>query len=123
LTDGRHLLVQHLGLAKALDFFMRKRIVDVDEALALGLVNKVMPHDGLRTAAEVLARELADGPQVAMRLMRRSLYNAAELTFAQALDEIAAKTAVVDHHPDSSEGTTAFKEKRQPVFNAWLAEG
>jgi len=120
---GQHLLVQHLGLARALDFIMRKRIVDANEALSLGLVNEVVPHDELRGAAEALARELADGPQVAMRLMKRSLYNAAELTFAQALDEIAAKTAVVDHHPDSREGTAAFKEKRQPRFNAWLAEG
>ena len=64
-----------------------------------------------------LGRELAEGPQVAMRLLKRSIYNAAELTFAQALDEIAAKTAVSDHHPDAIEGMQAFKEKRAPRFN------
>jgi len=71
----------------------------------------------LMTRAIDLGRELADGPQVAMRLLKRSIYNAAELTFAQSLDEIAAKTAISDHHPDAAEGMTAFKEKRAPRFN------
>ena len=67
-----------------------------------------------------LARELADGPQVAMRLLKRSLYNAAQLTFELACDEIAAKTAISDHHPDAREGVRAFREKRAPRFNRWL---
>ena len=119
---GQHLLVQHLGLAKTLDFLMRKRIVPAREALELGLVNKVVADDQLTQAAGDLARELADGPQVAMRLLKRSIYNAAELTFEQACDEIAGKTAVVDYHPDSRDGIAAFKEKRAPKFNAWLEE-
>lgn len=119
---GQHLLVQHLGLAKTLDFLMRKRIVPVREALELGLVNEVVADDQLTQAAGDLARELADGPQVAMRLLKRSIYNAAEPTFEQACDEIAGKTAVVDYHPDSRDGVAAFKEKRAPKFNAWLEE-
>jgi 2-(1,2-epoxy-1,2-dihydrophenyl)acetyl-CoA isomerase len=67
-----------------------------------------------------LARELADGPQVAMRMLKRSIYNAAELTFAQACDEIASKTAITDWHADAKEGSAAFREKRAPEFNAWL---
>lgn len=119
---GQFLLVQHLGLARALDFIMRKRIVTAAEARDLGLVSEVVPDEALADTAGALARELAEGPQVAMRLMKRSLYNAAELTFAQALDEIAAKTAIVDHHEDAREGVAAFKEKRRPAFNAWLEQ-
>jgi 2-(1,2-epoxy-1,2-dihydrophenyl)acetyl-CoA isomerase len=55
-----------------------------------------------------------------MRLLKRSIYNAAEMTFAQALDDIASKTAVSDHHPDAAEGMRAFREKRPAKFNAWL---
>jgi 2-(1,2-epoxy-1,2-dihydrophenyl)acetyl-CoA isomerase len=55
-----------------------------------------------------------------MRMLKRSIYNAAEMTFAQALDEIAAKTAVTDHHPDAMEGMKAFQEKRTPRFNQWI---
>ena len=119
---GQYLLLQHLGLARALDFLMRKRIVTAKEALELGLVHQVVPPDALPSTALELAQELANGPQVSMRLLKRSLYNAAELTWDQALDEIAAKTAVSDHHPDAREGVSAFREKRAPHFNAWLEE-
>ncbi len=117
---GQHLLVQHLGLARALDFLMRKRIVSAEEACDLGLVHEVVKPDALESSAMALARELAEGPQVSMRLLKRSVYNAAELTWDQALDEIAAKTAVSDHHPDAREGVAAFRDKRAPRFNAWL---
>ncbi len=117
---GQYLLVQLLGLSKALDFLMRKKIVSAEEALSLGLVNEVVAPEELEDAALEFARELANGPQVSMRLLKRSLYNAAELSWEQALDEIAAKTAISDHHPDSREGVTAFHEKREPKFNDWL---
>jgi 2-(1,2-epoxy-1,2-dihydrophenyl)acetyl-CoA isomerase len=114
---GHALVVQHIGLAKALDFFMRKRIVSAAEALELGLVNEVVEPDELLPRAGELAEELAAGPQVAMRMLKRSLYNAADSTIAQAFDDIAARTAVTDHHPDAREGVTAFREKRRPKFS------
>jgi 2-(1,2-epoxy-1,2-dihydrophenyl)acetyl-CoA isomerase len=117
---GQYLLVQHLGVARTMDFLMRKRIVTADEAHELGLVHEVVEDGELLPRALDLARELADGPQVSMRLLKRSIYNAAELTWAQALDEIAAKTAIGDHHPDAREGIAAFREKRAPKFNRWL---
>ena len=117
---GQYLLVQLLGVAKAMDFLMRKRIVSAAEALELGLVHDVVPPDELLDRTLELARELANGPQVAMRMLKRSLYNAAAMTFEQALDDIAAKTMMVDHHADAREGIQAFREKRQPRFNQWL---
>jgi len=117
---GQFLLVQLMGVAKAMDFLMRARIVDAAEALELGLVHKVVDPGELQDRALALARELANGPQVAMRLLKRTIYNAAEMTFAHALDDIAAKTAISDHHPDSREGVAAFREKRPPRFNAWI---
>jgi 2-(1,2-epoxy-1,2-dihydrophenyl)acetyl-CoA isomerase len=117
---GQWLLVQHLGVARTMDFLMRKRIVTGAEALELGLVHEVCPPEELADRALALARELADGPQVAMRMLKRSIYNAAELSFAQGCDEIAAKTAVTDWHPDAKEGGAAFREKRSASFNAWL---
>jgi 2-(1,2-epoxy-1,2-dihydrophenyl)acetyl-CoA isomerase len=115
---GQFLLVQTIGLPNTIDFLMRSRIVGADEALGLGLVHEVVAPDELMPRAMELARELADGPQVAMRLLKRSVYNAAELSFAHALDDIAAKTAISDHHPDAREGIAAFREKRPARFNA-----
>jgi len=117
---GQYLLVQLLGVAKTMDFLMRKRIVDAEEALRLGLVHDVVAADRLEAASMELATELANGPQVSMRLLKRSVYNAAELSWEQSLDEIAAKTGISDHHPDAREGVTAFHEKRSAKFNQWL---
>ncbi len=119
---GQYLLVQHMGVARTMDFLMRKRIVTAAEALELGLVHEVVPPGELTVRALALARELANGPQVSMRLLKRSIYNAAQLSFEQSLDEIAAKTAVSDHHPDAREGMAAFREKRSPQFNRWIEE-
>jgi 2-(1,2-epoxy-1,2-dihydrophenyl)acetyl-CoA isomerase len=117
---GQYLLVQLLGVARTLDFLLRKKIVDAEAALELGLVHEVVDHDLLENAAMDLATEFANGPQVSMRLLKRSVYNAAELSWEQALDEIAAKTAISDHHPDAWEGVAAFQDKREARFNAWL---
>ncbi len=117
---GHWLLVEHLGVKRALDFLMRKRIVDGEEAAALGLVNEVVDDDLLLDRALELATELATGPQVAMRLLKRAVYNAAHLTFEQAGDDIASKTAISDFHDDAHDGSAAFFEKRAPVFNRWL---
>ncbi len=117
---GHYLIVQLLGTARAMDFLMRKRIVTAEEALELGLVHEVVAPEQLLERAMALARELAEGPQVAMRMLKRSIYHAAESTFAHALEDIAARTAVTDHHPDAREGVAAFNEKRAPRFNEWL---
>lgn len=117
---GQYLLVQHLGVAKTMDLLMRKRIVSAREAFELGLVHEVVPDAELTQRALSFAEELASGPQVSMRLLKRSIYNAAQMTFEQSLDEIASKTAISDHHPDAREGGKAFLEKREPKFNAWL---
>lgn len=117
---GHYLLVQHLGLSKAMDFLFRKRIVGAQEAADLGLVHEVVEPDRLEQAALELATELAEGPQVAMRLLKRATYNAAELSWNQALDDIAVRTPMADHHPDAGEGGAAYREKRAAAFNSWL---
>ena len=54
-----------------------------------------------------------------MRLLKRSIYIAAELTFPHALEDIATKTAISDHHADAKAGARSFR--RQPArFNEWL---
>jgi 2-(1,2-epoxy-1,2-dihydrophenyl)acetyl-CoA isomerase len=119
---GHYLLVQHMGVTKAIEFCARMQFADADESLALGLVNEVVPDDELEERAMALATELANGPQVAMRLLKRTMYNADEMTWDQACDDIATKTALSDWDPDAEEGGRSFKEKRAPVFNQKLGE-
>lgn len=117
---GQYLLVQLMGVARTMDFLMRKRIVGALEAKALGLLHDVVPAAQLEAETMALATELANGPQVSMRLLKRSIYNAHEMPLEQSLDEIAAKTAISDHHPDAREGVAAWQAKRAPSFNRWL---
>jgi 2-(1,2-epoxy-1,2-dihydrophenyl)acetyl-CoA isomerase len=119
---GHYLLLQTIGLPRTMEFLMRKRVVSAAEALELGLVHEVVEPEQLMPRALALAQELANGPQVAMRLLKRSVYNAAEQNMLEAFDDIATKTAISDHHPDAREGMTAFREKRPPKFNQWLEE-
>jgi len=119
---GHAFVVQLIGLPKALDFFMRNRILSGTEAHEWGLVHEVVEPGQLMDRTMELARELAEGPQVAQRLLKRSLYTAAESNLMQAFDDIAAKTGISDHHPDAAEGVRAFREKRKPKFNAQLEE-
>lgn len=117
---GHWLLVEHLGVKRAVDFLLRKEIVHAAEAVRLGLVNEVVDDDELLPRTMQLATELAEGPQVAMRLLKRATYNAAHLTYDQAGDDIATKTAISDFHLDAREGAPAFFERRPAVFNRWL---
>lgn len=119
---GHYLLVQLIGVGRTMEFLMRKRVVSGVEALEMGLVHEAVEPERLMERAMELARELAEGPQVAMRLLKRSVYNAAEMGLAEAFDDIATKTAISDHHPDSREGIAAFREKRPPKFNQWLED-
>ena len=120
---GHWLLVERLGVHRALAFLMDKEIVPAEEALALGLVTEVVDDDRLMDRTMELATKLANGPQVAMRLLKRAVYNAAELSFDQAGDDIASKTAISDFHLDAREGAPAFFAKETAVFNKWLAGG
>ena len=119
---GQYLCVQLMGVAKSMDFFINKRILSADQALELGLLHEVVDDHELESRAMEMATDIANGPQVAQRLLKRSIYNAADMIFEQSLDEIAAKTAISDHHPDAKEGGLALREKREPKFNAWLDE-
>jgi 2-(1,2-epoxy-1,2-dihydrophenyl)acetyl-CoA isomerase len=120
---GHWLLVEHLGVARAMDFVLRQRIVSAEDALALGLLTEVVDDDALAARARALAEELANGPQVAMRMAKRSLYNAGSLGFDAACDDIATKTTLCDHHADAKEGRAAFIERRPARFNRWLEDG
>ena len=119
---GHWLLVEHLGVKRALDFVMRSRIVDADEAARLGLVTEVVDDVDLMPRTLALAEELANGPQVAMRLLKRAVYNAAHLTFDQSGDDLASKTAISDFHLDAREGSAAFFAHETPTYNKWLDE-
>jgi enoyl-CoA hydratase len=86
LIDGGTVRLPRLiGLSRALDLILTGRAVSAAEALQMGLVNRVVRRGTARAAAEALARDLADLPQICLRGDRRSAYESLDLTFSQAL--------------------------------------
>jgi enoyl-CoA hydratase len=74
-----------IGLGRALDLILSGRPVGAQEALAMGLVNRIMPSGQSRQAAEDWARDLARFPQVCLRHDRLATYEGLELPFSQAM--------------------------------------
>ncbi len=86
LIDGGTIRLPRLiGLSRALDLILTGRAVAADEALAMGLVNRVVPPGGARPAAEELAHQLCALPQAALRADRMSAYLQHDLSLDAAL--------------------------------------
>ncbi|MBX7219042.1 MAG: crotonase/enoyl-CoA hydratase family protein [Blastocatellia bacterium] len=86
LIDGGTVRLPRLiGLSHAMDMILTGRPVSAEEALRMGLVNRVVPKGQSRQAAEELARQIAKFPQECMRNDRRSAYEQFDLTFAEAM--------------------------------------
>ena len=87
LIDGGTVRLPRLiGVSRALDLILTGRPVGAEEALAMGLANRVVPRGGSRSAAEDLAREIARFPQGCMRLDRAAALRSHELGFRAAME-------------------------------------
>src|SRR5215470_2380337 len=113
---GSWYLTQLVGTAKARELYYTADIVDAQQALALGMTNRVVPDARLEEETLALAGRLARGPRVAYRYMKRN-FNAAESgTLKDALDLEALHHTRCGETEDHREAARAFVEKREPVF-------
>ena len=113
---GSWYLTQLVGSAKARELYYTADIVDAPQALALGIVNRVVPDTRLEEETLALAGRLARGPRVAYRYMKRN-FNAAESgSLKDSLDLEAWHHTRCGMTEDHREAAKAFVEKREPVF-------
>jgi len=110
------LLTRLVGTAKARELMFTCARVDASTCERLGLFNRVVANDALRGEAMQLARDLANGPRVALRAMKENLDLALTADYPTALDheaELLVQSAATEDH---KEAVRAFVEKRAPNF-------
>jgi 2-(1,2-epoxy-1,2-dihydrophenyl)acetyl-CoA isomerase len=111
----QHLLARQIGQLKARDIVYRARFVSGNEAVELGLANRLVSEDALLDEAMILAREAAAGPPMVFALTKR-LFNADAASFEQFVQMELNAIAIGSNSEDAVEGMSAFKGKRAPRF-------
>jgi 2-(1,2-epoxy-1,2-dihydrophenyl)acetyl-CoA isomerase len=115
-TGVTWLLPRLVGSARAAEIAFVGTPVQAADALAIGLVSRVVPADALMEAARELARRLAAGAPRALALTKRALNAAWDRGLDAALDYEAELQDVAGRTADHAEGIAAFMDKRPPHF-------
>jgi enoyl-CoA hydratase len=114
---GSQRLMRQLPLCQAKMLTYIGDPIDAVTALALGLVNAVVPRDRLMEEAMSLARRVAEKSPVALRMLRKSMLHGADMSMDAAMEYERAMISLVFDSADAHEGLDAFIEKRPPRFS------
>lgn len=105
-----------VGYAKAAEMIFSGEIIDAQEALRIGLVNRIVPHEELPQATKEFARKFMKSAPIPVALAKKALQNYARVELEQALDFERLAQAVCWNTEDREEGMKSFVEKREAVF-------
>lgn len=107
-----------IPMAAAMDMLLTSDFIDASQALRVGLVSRVVPHDQLLTTCEALGRTIAANGPLAVQITKRLAYVALRMGLDQALEVSEALSQLNDRSPDTQEGPRAFAERRSPRYGA-----
>jgi 2-(1,2-epoxy-1,2-dihydrophenyl)acetyl-CoA isomerase len=113
---GSWALPRLVGLRKAMEIFLLGERFGAADALALGLVNRVVPAADLDAATNTMVHALATGPALALRNAKRLVRESLSRSLSEQLDAEASSFAACAGTADFVEGITAFLAKRPPQF-------
>jgi 2-(1,2-epoxy-1,2-dihydrophenyl)acetyl-CoA isomerase len=113
---GSYYMTNIVGTAKARELYFEARIIDAEEALALGLANRVVPHDDLMEEGLAYAAQLAAGPTRTLARMKENLNLATHVDLQTLMNHEAQNMRLSGMSNDSREAVMAFVEKREPKF-------
>jgi enoyl-CoA hydratase/carnithine racemase len=113
---GAYFLPRLIGIGKALELLFTGDVLSPQEALEIGLVNRVVPHDRLMEETMILAEKIGSKPPLATRMMKRAVYQAQTSTLRAHLDYISSQLALLSETQDHQEAARSFLEKRKPIF-------
>lgn len=115
--DGdAYFLPRLIGMGKALELLLTGDLITADQALQLGIINKLVPHEQLMTESFALMDKIICNPPLAVRMMKRAVYQAQTSTLRNHLDYISSQISLLTETEDHLEAARAFVEKRKPVF-------
>jgi 2-(1,2-epoxy-1,2-dihydrophenyl)acetyl-CoA isomerase len=109
-------LTRLLGEAKAKELLFLSDVLAAPQALDIGLVNRVVPHDELMKSVYEIAARIAKGPQVSYRYMKENVRLASSQDYQTMLEREAWTHLRCGDTEDHREGARAFVEKREPKF-------
>jgi enoyl-CoA hydratase len=115
-AGGTQRLTRAVGKATAMDVILSGRFLSADEALAAGLVARVVAREACLDEARAVARDIASKGPVATRLAKEAVDRAYESTLQLGLDYERRALNLVFASEDAKEGLKAFMEKREPEF-------
>jgi enoyl-CoA hydratase/carnithine racemase len=113
---GTFSLPRVVGLGKALELMFTGDLVSADEALRIGLVNRLVPSVEAEAETWALARRLAAGPPLVHAWIKRAVYGALSSTLDDALEVEVKGQMQLLRSKDFFEGVSAFFQKRDPRF-------
>lgn len=113
---GTQRLPRLVGQAWARDMILTSRVIDAHQALALGLVNRVVEADRLMAEVRQLADTILMGGPIAARYAKEALRKGMDLSLGQGLGLEADLNVILQSTSDRAEGIQSFLQKRQPKF-------
>ena len=113
---GTQRLSRLVGKSKALEMILTGEIIDAQEALGIGLVNKVVPKEDLTEVTMKMAQEMASKGPIALRYTKEAVNKGMDMTLEQGLRLEADLYLLIHTTKDRTEGIQAFREKRKPQF-------
>lgn len=115
---GSYRLARLVGIAKAKELTFLADIIDAQEALRIGLVNKVVPHDELMDAVGALTARLAKCSPVALASAKYLIDRNLDCDYRTAVEREMLVARYLHRTTDPYEGIEAFREKREPVYQS-----
>ncbi len=115
-AGGTQRLPRAVGKATAMDVILTGRFLSATEALAAGLVSRVVPKEHYYTEALRVAHEMARKGPIALRLAKEAVLKAQETTLSEGLEYERKLFYMLFATEDQKEGMRAFVEKRKPQF-------
>ena len=113
---GTQRLTRLVGEGKSIEMILTGEIIDAQTALAIGLVNHVVPADQLETKTMEIANRIAEKSPIALRLAKEAVKVASRSNLDEGLRREVDLFTLVFSSEDKDEGVKAFLEKRKPEF-------